>query len=567
MGDRRLPGALAGLFASLASAAAFPAAAAAAHATDAAGAAATPVTSASSVSAFSRKHDFRPTCDDGGGAWGWSDHDASNADDDGDGDAVLPEPTRRGFVFVSDDDVEDEDDSDEDNFDNGDGRHPNTFKGTFDAADVATLSDQGDHIGSESEPGVGSDKTFLSHDDPLFAKDISTLHPSNVDDDDGRSTYSAATRSTQISLASTVVASSASSGRDGDNDSINACSTKPTLSSVPSSVPNTVAQAAAASESVTRIYYEVFGRGRKKIFLIIGLSATCQAWYPTVRRLLARDSDLQVLVLDNRGVGDSTTIGMPPFSVRTMARDCAAVLDQLGWSDDVALLGLSMGGMVAMELLLLDADRRARRARRDRASLPRSAAAAAAAAHLLPRATRFRAAVLLSTHAGRSVPPLPAVAQYVLGAGLGRVRGPPTDAQRIVAQLDLIYAPQWLARGGFSPRTGEFVTNRTRMLQAFQAIQAAKGQQPDSARLQQMRAIAGHHVSAERLARIGLLGIPVHVVTGTHDQLVRPANSWHLHRHVTGSRLTVVRAAGHGIKDEEPERLMQIMWETFYGAA
>ncbi|KAJ1539531.1 hypothetical protein HK405_012804 [Cladochytrium tenue] len=561
MGERRLPAVvLAGLFSSLASAAAFPAAAA--HATDAAGATASPVGPAAPASASSCRHDFRPTCDDGGGAWGCSDPDAINTDGDEDGDAVLPEPTRRGFVFVSDGDEEDEEGGDEDNSGNGDGGHPNTFKGIFDASDSAILEDQADQAGSQTAPSIGSDKAFLSDGDPLFAKDTSTLHASSVGDDDGRSTYSAATRSTQTSLASTVVASSASSGRDGDNDSINACSTKPT----PSVVPTIMAQA-AASESVTRIYYEVFGRGRKKIFLIIGLSATCQAWYPTVRRLLARDADLQVLVLDNRGVGDSTAIGLAPFSVRTMARDCAAVLDQLGWRDDVALLGLSMGGMVAMELLLLDADRRARRARRDQTSLSRSAAAAAAAAHLLPRATRFSAVVLLSTHAGRSVPPLPAVAQYVWGAGLGRVRGPPTDTQRIAAQLGLIYAPQWLARGSFSPRTGEFLTNRTRMLQVFQAIQAAKGLQPDSARLQQMRAIAGHHVSAERLARIGLLGIPVHVVTGTHDQLVRPANSWHLHRHIPGSRLTVVRGAGHGIKDEEPERLMQIMWETFYGAA
>jgi pimeloyl-ACP methyl ester carboxylesterase len=63
---------------------------------------------------------------------------------------------------------------------------------------------------------------------------------------------------------------------------------------------------------------------------------------------LAQDREL--ILLDNRGVGRST--GVVPETVTSMARDALAFIDALGLHQ-IDLLGFSLGGYVAQELVLL----------------------------------------------------------------------------------------------------------------------------------------------------------------------------------------------------------------------
>lgn len=58
-----------------------------------------------------------------------------------------------------------------------------------------------------------------------------------------------------------------------------------------------------------------------------------------------------------------------------MAADCIAVLNEVGWKKGVHCIGVSMGGMISLELVLSDLD-------------------------------RFVSLVLTSTHAGRTLPPV-----------------------------------------------------------------------------------------------------------------------------------------------------------------
>jgi pimeloyl-ACP methyl ester carboxylesterase len=71
-------------------------------------------------------------------------------------------------------------------------------------------------------------------------------------------------------------------------------------------------------------------------------------WDPALVDRLARDRE--VILVNNRGVGGST--GAVPENVTTMARDALAFIDALGLQQ-IDLLGFSLGGHVAQELVLL----------------------------------------------------------------------------------------------------------------------------------------------------------------------------------------------------------------------
>ena len=71
-------------------------------------------------------------------------------------------------------------------------------------------------------------------------------------------------------------------------------------------------------------------------------------WDPALVDRLAQDRE--VILLDNLGVGGST--GVVPENVTTMARDALAFIDALGLQP-IDLLGFSLGGYVAQELVLL----------------------------------------------------------------------------------------------------------------------------------------------------------------------------------------------------------------------
>src|SRR3954465_11751065 len=72
------------------------------------------------------------------------------------------------------------------------------------------------------------------------------------------------------------------------------------------------------------------------------------SWDPALVDRVAQDRE--VVLVDNRGVGGST--GVVPESVTPMARDVLAFIDALRLQQ-IDLLGFSLGGYVAQELVLL----------------------------------------------------------------------------------------------------------------------------------------------------------------------------------------------------------------------
>jgi pimeloyl-ACP methyl ester carboxylesterase len=96
-----------------------------------------------------------------------------------------------------------------------------------------------------------------------------------------------------------------------------------------------------------QIYYEVKGEGFPLV-MIQGLSYSLDGWDP---RLIEGLSKMFKLVLfDNRGAG-RTGVSDREYSMKLFADDTAGLMDALGISK-AHILGVSMGGMVAQELVL-----------------------------------------------------------------------------------------------------------------------------------------------------------------------------------------------------------------------
>jgi len=93
-----------------------------------------------------------------------------------------------------------------------------------------------------------------------------------------------------------------------------------------------------------RLHYQVTGHG-PRLVLIGGLGMPLQGWALQAKGLA---QSLELIRLDNRGCGDST-IPDQSFTIKDMAKDILALFDHLDL-DTAHVLGLSMGGFIALEM-------------------------------------------------------------------------------------------------------------------------------------------------------------------------------------------------------------------------
>lgn len=136
------------------------------------------------------------------------------------------------------------------------------------------------------------------------------------------------------------------------------------------------------STSTTSIYYELLGNSSpsaRKLLLISGHGMSSRAFATTLNYLLPYNSvssrsilrrrrgcsstsintsDYNVCVFDNRGVGESTQLFTGTFTIKDMALDALQLLQHLGWSENVTIIGLSMGGMIAQQMCLNNINQR-----------------------------------------------------------------------------------------------------------------------------------------------------------------------------------------------------------------
>ncbi|KAI9358009.1 Alpha/Beta hydrolase protein [Zopfochytrium polystomum] len=260
-----------------------------------------------------------------------------------------------------------------------------------------------------------------------------------------------------------------------------------------------------------RLHYQVHGNGPVRVLFIMGLHVTLAGWEYQAEHFGAH-GDFTAVVFDNRGIGKSDAPA-GRYTTSDMAKDTYELMMWLGWKEDVHVVGVSMGGMIAEELCLLAPE-------------------------------MVASLCLTSTHAGLALPPtmsLYLVPRLVLSLDV---------AGRIDNICDILFPQPWLdAKSQKYPDQ----TNRAVMRAKLSKEAAiATGINPFGA-IGQAFAVTSHFVSPARLRRLAASAIPTMVVTGTVDYLVHPSNSKYLAKILKAEKFEVFEGRGHALMSEVPD--------------
>lgn len=249
--------------------------------------------------------------------------------------------------------------------------------------------------------------------------------------------------------------------------------------------------------------YERRGRG-EPLLLIMGMSGTRAHWSERFLRLLERDFEL--IVYDHRGVGASSRV-QSSFSIRDLATDAAGLLAALE-VPSAHVLGFSMGGMVAQELVLAQPE-------------------------------RIRTLTLAGTYCGGEGSALAtAQATRILGDAMAT-----RDRERAV-------------QAAWEVNVSQSFAAEQQAHADFMQIGLAKGV-ASAVVMEQMRAIVGHDTTA----RLALIEAPTLIVHGSEDMMLPVVNAHLIAQLMPRARLEIIDGAGHLFFWEQPERAAALLLE------
>jgi 3-oxoadipate enol-lactonase len=251
------------------------------------------------------------------------------------------------------------------------------------------------------------------------------------------------------------------------------------------------------------LYYERSGAG-EPLILIMGMSGTHLSWGEPFLDALRRDFD--VVIYDHRGMGKSGRTE-PTFTIGDLAEDAVALLDELGW-DSAHVCGISMGGMVAQELVLRHPE-------------------------------RVRTLTLGCTYAG----------------GAGATLTSPEVGTRLFESMQSGDRERALRVGwevnvsrAFAADEAQYAEFRRRAIEVPANLPTI---------MAQMQAIMPHNTSA----RLGEISAPTLVIHGTDDEMLSYRNGEAIASAIPGARLEILDGIGHLFFWEEPERSAALIRE------
>jgi 3-oxoadipate enol-lactonase len=247
-----------------------------------------------------------------------------------------------------------------------------------------------------------------------------------------------------------------------------------------------------------KLYYEAMGSGAPLV-LLHGLGSSHEDW---LMQIPAFSPHYHVIAADCRGHGDSEK-PPGPYSIPMFASDILALLDQLAL-DPVHLLGISMGGLVAQQMVLDAPD-------------------------------WIRSLVLVNTFS------------HLQADGLGDW----------IALLRRIVALRFrnMEQVGHVVARQLFPKAEQALLREMTAQRWAKNDK----RAYQAATMAIWRFDVTE--RLGEIDCPTLIVAGENDGTVAPRHREVLHRNIAGSQLAVIPDSTHATPIDQPQAFNQIVMD------
>lgn len=247
-------------------------------------------------------------------------------------------------------------------------------------------------------------------------------------------------------------------------------------------------------------YQDTNTDGSPVVLLLHGLGATCESWQLQTPALV--DADYRVIIPDMRGFGKSTYPG-GNNNPETMAGDILGLLEELSL-EEVHLVGISLGGTVALELII---------------AKPELA----------------KSLILTNTFAKLRPRKLSLWFFYIFRMLLVHLIGIETQAEYVAERL--------------FPNPEEDILRASYQEQVCQA-------NPKAYRAT-MRSLAYFDVSNEA----GNIRCPTLVITAQQDTVVPPENQTELAQLIPGADQKFINNAGHAVIVEKPDEYNQMLIE------
>ncbi|MEZ5042151.1 MAG: alpha/beta hydrolase [Saprospiraceae bacterium] len=277
-----------------------------------------------------------------------------------------------------------------------------------------------------------------------------------------------------------------------------------------------------------KIWYEVINpiaQPRGTILLVMGHGTSAVRWPPYFYQPMI-DAGYQIIRYDNRGLGKSDWIAhwtkKNAYTLVDMAADGLAVLDTLG-IQQVHLLGVSMGGMIAQQMAI------------DYASRIISLTSIMSSGHMydpelpfVPRKTFLAAAKLDIRY--RLQPNEESFLKYAVNAThvlKGKDPAPVNLSFSIISNLYL-----WRKHGGYNAKVGQQHTH---------AIKAG----------------------GSRYAGLKKLQIPTLVIHGTADPLVPVAHSKKYGPMIPNAQVEIIDKMGHRLSEYYMPQILSFILQHF----
>lgn len=256
------------------------------------------------------------------------------------------------------------------------------------------------------------------------------------------------------------------------------------------------------------IAYKIFGKG-DPLLLISGSGNVMDVWPTSFLQELS--SNRTVVIFDNRGVGNTTTSGVSPFSIEQFANDTIGLLDALNIRK-ADVLGFSMASFIAQQLTLEHPE-------------------------------RVNRLVLYGASCGgqEAIPQTPEVSKIISDFVNNR-------SENVGEFLSVTFPPEWTRTHPSYletiPKTTEIVSSDT-LVKQFNIVENWLSKNWTGV-----------------CNQLGNISIPTLIITGTDDVAVPAANSLILAQRIPHAWLVQIEGAGHGLMYQYPEQFSEIV-KTF----